>query len=144
MVSNFFCTFNLSFNYLQTGLIMPLSCSKTLQVSLVGTESNRDSWVWHYQDGKMPCAIPYSFDTLGVPCYLQYPHFVRVYFLRLCEHCPLPPHLHSASSSSGTSSSRKSYRICPILNLNQCLLACVLKPLITPLEHLSQFAASCN
>lgn len=142
MVSHFFSTFILSFDYLLNGLIIPLACSKTLKVSIVCIESNRDSWIWYYQDSKMPRSIPYSFNTPGAPCYLHLPDLVHVYFLRFCALQSLPLHLHSPSSSSGARSSRKSYQICLILNLNQFLLACVSKPTITPLEHLSQSAAS--
>lgn len=74
IVSHFFSTFILSFDCLLTGLIIPLACSKTLKMSIVCTESNRDSWVWYYQDSKMPCS----------PLLIQYAR---------CAMLPSPPRL---------------------------------------------------
>ena len=74
------------------------------------------------------------------------PNFLHIHFPGSYSQCFLFPFClrWTFKLQLSASSSRKLSWICPILNLNQTFLACVSKPLITPLKHLSQFAASHN
>lgn len=138
MASNFFSTFNLSFNYPQTDLIMPLPCSKTFQISLMCTESNPDSLVWYYQDSKMPCYIPYSFYIPDAPCRLHSLNPTYVYFQSLSAHDLLPFCLHWPFKFQLRGQLLEKVLLdLPHSESEPITPGLFLKPLITPLEHLS-------